>query len=90
MVFYAILGDAATGVYLAVDVAIMFLVLPNKGYEVRDMALLALATIVPAAIAPLVAAGIFQVTGGYIAVFLFAVVFTVLGAVFMLLVRGVR
>ncbi|XAS74184.1 MFS transporter [Micrococcaceae bacterium Sec5.1] len=90
MLIYAGVGGAAAGVYVAIDIAIMTLVLPNKGFEGRDLALLALATSVPAAFAPAIGAAFYEATGGFTTTFVFASVMAVLGAVFMFMVRKVR
>jgi len=90
LLVYAILGGAATGVYFAVDIAIMSLVLPSRADEGRDLALLALATSVPAATAPLVAAGVFGLTGSYTWVLVLGAAAAAVGAAFMFGVRSVK
>jgi MFS family permease len=90
LLVYAVLGGAATGVYFAVDIAIMSLVLPSRADEGRDLALLALATSVPAATAPLVAAGVFGLTGSYTWVLVLGAAAAAVGAAFMFGVRSVK
>ena len=90
LLVYAVVGGAATGVYFAVDIAIMSLVLPSRADEGRDLALLALATSVPAATAPLVAAGVFGLTGSYTWVLVLGAAAAAVGATFMFGVRGVK
>jgi len=90
LLVYAVLGGAATGVYFAVDIAIMSLVLPSRADEGRDLALLALATSVPAATAPLVASGVFGLTGSYTWVLVLGAAAAAVGAAFMFGVRSVK
>ncbi len=90
MLLYAGLMGASMGVYFAVDVAVMSLVLPSPGDEGRDLGLLAIATSVPSALAPAVAALLINGTGSYNSLFVFGIAAAVLGGTAVMFVRSVR
>lgn len=90
MLIYAAINGAAGGVYFAVDIAVMSLVLPNKANEGRDLGILAIATSVPAAVAPLIGSTLINATGSYVSVFVFGIVTSLLGGIFAMLIRSVK
>ena len=68
----------------------MSLVLPNKANEGRDLGILAIATSVPAAVAPLIGSTLINATGSYVSVFVFGIVTSLLGGIFAMLIRSVK
>ncbi|CAN5276769.1 MFS transporter [soil metagenome] len=77
------------GAYLAVDLALMSLVLPDRQSEGRDMAILAVATSAPQILAPVIAAtmiGLF----GYPSLFVFGAVAALLSGIVVFFIKGVR
>ncbi|MFT4306054.1 MAG: MFS transporter [Microbacterium sp.] len=90
MLIYAVVLGASSGVYFAVDLALMSLVLPSSGDEGRDLGLLAIATSVPSAFAPAVAAWLILVTTSYSSLFVFGIAASVVGGVLVFLVRKIR
>jgi MFS family permease len=77
------------GCYLAVDQALMTLVLPTAGDSGKDLGLLNIAQAGAQALAPVAAAVVIAV-GGYPAVYLLAVVLAVVAALVVLPIRSVR
>lgn len=90
MMAYSILSGAFIGVYFAVDLALMSLVLPDKENEGRDFGILAVATGLPQIMSSAVAAAIISWAGGYQALYGFASVFGVLSCIFVLKIKSVR
>ncbi|WEV59270.1 MFS transporter [Bifidobacterium sp. ESL0728] len=90
MLIYAVISGAASGVYFAVDIAVMSLVLPSKADEGRDLGILAIATSVPAAVAPLVGSTLLDISGTYASIFVFGIVTALLGGLFAFLIKSVR
>lgn len=90
MLVYSGISGAAAGVYFAVDIAVMSLVLPDKRNEGRDLGILAVATSVPAAVAPLLGSTLIGMTGTYASVFVFGIVLALLGGLFAFLIKSVR
>lgn len=90
ILIYAAINGAAGGVYFAVDIAVMSLVLPSKANEGRDLGILAIATSVPAAVAPLIGSTLINATGSYVSVFVFGIVMSLLGGIFAMLIRSVK
>ncbi|MCE3555818.1 MFS transporter [Pseudonocardia sp. RS11V-5] len=90
LVVYSIFTGAFFGAYMALDIAIMSLVLPDRENEGRDMAVLAVGTSGPQVVAPMIAGGLILAFDGYDAVFLFAAVTAVLGGLVLMLVRSLR
>lgn len=90
MLIYAAVVGASTGIYFTVDLALMSLVLPNKGDEGRDLGLLAIATSVPSAFAPVVSAALINSTGTYASLFVFGIIAAVIGAISVFPVRSVQ
>ncbi|WEV65636.1 MULTISPECIES: MFS transporter [unclassified Bifidobacterium] len=90
MLIYAVISGAASGVYFAVDIAVMSLVLPSKADEGRDLGILAIATSVPAAVAPLVGSTLLDIFGTYASIFIFGCVTALLGGLFAFMIKSVR
>ncbi len=89
MLLFAALNGGFFGTYMAVDLALMSLVLPNKATEGRDMGILAVATAAPQIISPLVAGGLIGWLG-YDALFLFGALSAFAGGVLAFSIRSVR
>lgn len=77
------------GAYLAVDLALMSLVLPDREAEGRDMAILAVATSGPQILAPLIA-GALIASFGYPSLFLFGSLMALLAGVVVIFIKRVR
>lgn len=77
------------GAYLAIDLALMSLVLPDRESEGRDMAILAVATGAPQILSPLVAAGLIAWLG-YSSLFLFAAILALIGGIVVFFIKSVR
>ncbi len=83
---------AAQGVYLAVDLALVVDVLPSKATAARDLGVFNIASTLAQSLAPAIAP-VFLIIGGggnFVALFAAAAAFSVLGAIAILPVRGVR
>ena len=78
------------GAFLSVDAALLTEVLPSAATRGKDLGILNVANTVPAAVAPLAAAGIIGVGFGYGPMFLVAFVFVVVGAFSIFKIRSVR
>jgi MFS family permease len=89
MLIYSAIHGAAFGAYGAVDIAIVTLVLPSKDDAARDMGILNIANAGPQMIAPFIASAIIGL-GGYASLWLVAMVISLIGAVAVLPVKGVR
>lgn len=94
MLGYAFLLGLGFGVYISIDLALMTEVLPKRlqssTSEGRDLAILGLATTLPQALSPSIAAALVTLTGGYPVVFVSGVVFVMLGALAVRPIRSVR
>jgi MFS family permease len=90
----AILAAALMGIgygsYLAVDNALITQVLPAAADRARDLGIVNTANTAPQALAPAVAATVLGHLGGYTPLYLLAAVSALLGALFIVPVRGVR
>jgi MFS family permease len=89
LVAAAVLG-AGFGMFLAVDFALLTQVLPNAMDRGKDLGVINVANSLPQVLAPLVAAPIVLYLGGYRTLFEAAAVAGLLGAVFVLRIKGVR
>ncbi|HEX7886537.1 MAG TPA: MFS transporter [Phenylobacterium sp.] len=89
ILIFKILGGIFFGTYMAVDLALMSLVLPDKNAEGRDMAVLAVATAGPQILAPVIAAALIGL-GGYEQLFIFGGVMALGGGMLVLLIKSVR
>ncbi len=92
---YSFLLGLGFGTYISIDLALMTEVLParlasKQTTAGRDLALLGLATTLPQALSPSIAAGLVSVTGGYPAVFVSGIVFVIVGAIAVLPIKSVR
>ncbi|WP_336026697.1 MFS transporter [Geodermatophilus sp. FMUSA9-8] len=90
---YAFLLGLGFGTYISIDLALMTEVLPARiggGSAGRDLAILGLATTVPQALSPSIAAGLVTLTGGYPVLFVSGIVFVMLGAAAIRPVKAVR
>lgn len=94
MVLVAIvIAGMGQGAYISVDVALMTEVLPADTSAGKDLGVVALAYQLPQVLAPLMAAPLMAIGGGgpnYFAVYVAAAALSVLGALAVLPVKGVR
>jgi MFS family permease len=90
MLAFAVIAGLAFGTYMAVDVALVTLVLPRREDAARDMGVLNIANAGPQIIAPLFAALVIDHLGGYRALFVAGAVIAVAGAFAIVPVRSVR
>ncbi|MGB8946374.1 MAG: MFS transporter [Streptomyces sp.] len=89
MLAYNIVGGLAFGVYMAVDMALITKVLPRSEDAGKDMGVINIANAGPQILAPSIA-GWIVAAGGYEALFPIAALFSLIGALGVLRVRGVR
>ena len=89
LIAVAILG-AGFGVYLAVDVALITEVLPDAENRGKDLGVINIANTLPQAVAPALCGLLVKHAGGYPTMFAVATVITLLGAVLVQPIRGVR
>jgi MFS family permease len=91
---YAFLLGLGFGVYISIDLALMTEVLPTRlqgeSSAGRDLAILGLATTLPQAMSPSIAAALVTLTGGYPVLFVSGIVFVMLGAVAVRPIKAVR
>jgi len=80
----------AFGSYLAVDTALVTLVLPRMQDAARDMGVLNVANAGPQVVAPFIAASVIGHLGGYAALFAAAGLIAMAGAVAIIPVRTIR
>ncbi len=90
MIVFAVLAGLAFGSYMAVDTAIVTLVLPRREDAARDLGILNIANAGPQIIAPLVAALVIDNLGGYRSLFAAGGLVATAGAFAILPVRSVR
>jgi MFS family permease len=85
------IGGLGFGMYMAVDLALVADVLPDKDKAAKDLGVLNIAGALPSSIAPAIAPAILAIGGGsYGLLYAVAGVCAVLGAVAILPVKGVR
>lgn len=89
LVAAALLG-AAYGTFMSVDLALAIEVLPDPDHVAKDLALMNLAQGYPQVIAPILCAVLALATGGFAAMFIAAGVLSILGALILRRLRGVR
>ncbi|MET9514676.1 MFS transporter [Streptomyces sp. NPDC002994] len=89
MLAFATINGLAFGCYMAVDTALVTMVLPKAEDAARDMGVLNIANAGPQIVAPFIASLIVGV-GGYTTLFLFAAALAVLGALAVRPIRSVR
>nr|WP_244282895.1 MFS transporter [Streptomyces flavidovirens] len=90
MLVFSALNGLAFGCFMAVDTAVVTLVLPRAEDAARDMGVLNIANAGPQIIAPFVASAVVTVLGGYTPLFLVGGALSLLGALAILPIRGVR
>jgi MFS family permease len=90
MTVFAVATGLAFGSYLAVDMAIVTLVLPRPQDAARDLGVLNIATAGPQIVSPFLAALIIGHIGGYPALFLAGGLTAIAGAFAIVPVRSVR
>jgi MFS family permease len=90
MVIFAVCAGLSIGIYFAVDLAVMSLVLPDKANEGRDFGILAVATGLPTILAAPIAGILISVGGSYAALYIFGVVCAALAGVTVLRIRAIR
>ncbi|MER5308792.1 MFS transporter [Streptomyces sp. NPDC002773] len=90
MLAFGILTGLSFGCFMAVDTALVTLVLPSADDAARDMGVLNIANAGPQIIAPFMASVVVASFGGYTALFVTGAVITVLGALSVLPIRSVR
>jgi MFS family permease len=78
------------GAFLSVDQALATQVLPNALTRGKDLGIMNIATTVPQALGPLLGAWLVAVVVGFTGLFLIAAIASVLGALAVLPVKGVR
>jgi len=90
MMVFSLVNGLAFGCFMAVDTAVVAAVLPSRGDAARDLGVLNVANAGPQIIAPFVASLLIAHLGGYNTLFAFAGVFSVVGAVSVYRIRGIR
>ncbi|WP_369232726.1 MFS transporter [Streptomyces sp. R21] len=90
MLAFSILNGLAFGCFMAVDTALVTLVLPKAEDAARDMGVLNIANAGPQIVAPFVASAVVTVAGGYGPLFLTGGALALLGALAILPIRSVR
>ncbi|GLX37080.1 MFS transporter [Streptomyces roseochromogenus] len=90
MLAFSVVNGLAFGCYMAVDTALVTMVLPNAEDAARDMGVLNVANAGPQIVAPFIASVIVSVSGGYTALFVAAAALAVAGALAVRPIRGVR
>jgi len=78
------------GAFLSVDQALATQVLPNAATRGKDLGIMNIASTVPQAVAPLLGAGLVVAFAGFTGLFVISAVATVLGALAVIPVKGVR
>ncbi|MFI1767852.1 MFS transporter [Streptomyces sp. NPDC020800] len=90
MLVFSALNGLAFGCFMAVDTAVVTLVLPRAEDAARDMGVLNIANAGPQIVAPFVASAVVTALGGYTPLFLFGGVLSLLGALAIWPIRSVR
>lgn len=90
MVVYTALVGFFYGMFMAVDHAILTLVLPNSANTARDLGLMNVATTGPQIAGPSIAAVVVSVTGGYAPLFGLAAILAAASAFLILPIKRVR
>lgn len=85
----AVLGFGL-GAYLAVDVAIVTLVLPSAKDRAKDMGIINIANTLPHSIAPVMAGFMLSLTHSYSVLYIAATIFVLLGVFTVLPIKAVR
>ncbi len=91
MIIMTIINGVGFGIYMSVDTALMTEVLPGGGdAAAKDLGILNIATNIPQALSPVVAALVILVLGGYSMLFVFGMVFVVIAAFAVAPIKAVR
>ncbi|MEU7025721.1 MFS transporter [Streptomyces sp. NPDC046275] len=91
MLAFSVVNGLGFGCYMAVDTALVTMVLPKAEDAARDMGVLNVANAGPQIVAPFVASMVVSLSGGgYTALFVVAAVLSVLGALAVRPIRSVR
>ncbi|MFI9000603.1 MFS transporter [Streptomyces sp. NPDC053541] len=91
MLAFSVVNGLGFGCYMAVDTALVTMVLPKAEDAARDMGVLNVANAGPQIVAPFVASTVVSLSGGgYTALFVVAAVLSVLGALAVRPIRSVR
>ncbi|WND39815.1 MFS transporter [Streptomyces sp. BB1-1-1] len=90
MLVFCVLTGLSFGCFMAVDTALVTLVLPSADDAARDMGVLNVANSGPQIIAPFMASLVVASLGGYTALFVTGAAITILGALAVVPIRGVR
>lgn len=85
----AVLGFGL-GAYLAVDVAIVTLVLPSAKDRAKDMGIINIANTLPHSLAPVIAGFILATTHNYSLLYIFATIFVLLGILTVMPIKAVK
>ncbi|WEV53359.1 MFS transporter [Bifidobacterium sp. ESL0798] len=87
---YATLAGLGNGCYMSVDQALNVDVLPNPQEAGKDLGILNLANTIGQALAPGFTTLFISLTGGYRGVFPVAIVFMLVGTIFIMMIRRVK
>jgi MFS family permease len=90
MLVFSVFAGVFIGVYFAVDLALMSLVLPNKLSEGRDLGILNVATGLPTILSGAVAGLLITLSGGYAALYVFGTVCALISGIVVFFIRKVR
>lgn len=89
LIFASALMGGGFGAYMAVDQAVITQVLPDAGSRAKDLGIMNVGSIVPTALAPLLAAVIITHFGGYAVLFGVTGLFTAVGAALVYKIKSV-
>jgi len=91
MLAYAAVIGVGYGAYMAVDMALMVDVLPSQGDAGKDLGVLNVATNIPQAMSPVIAAALLGAFGGnYAVIFVFAIIMVFASSFFVLPIKSVK
>jgi MFS family permease len=90
MYLFAGLAGFGFGVYVSVDQALLVDVVPNKEQAGKDLAILNMSTTAGQTVGPIITSTIVTVTGAYVLAFPTAIVFAVIGAIMVLMIKKVH
>jgi MFS family permease len=90
MLVYGFLSGMGLGAYFSVDYVLITQVLPSMDDAGKDLGIINITTTLPQTIGVAVGGTIVTIFAGYFALFPVAIVFVILGAVLLFLIRGVR
>jgi MFS family permease len=89
MIVFSVVNGLAFGCYMAVDTALVTLVLPRAQDAARDMGVLNIANAGPQVVAPFIASTLVTL-GGYNTLFIVGGVLSIIGALCVRPIRSVR